>query len=1351
MAIVDPITIGSLGVLAFGGFVANRGDRFACQALDKVRRSFLSGLREPRNHDLARAIRRSQLLALKLVVKAYKDLTHPRPLNFPGYSPEDIATPLWQWINNGIIFEPTLEADLKALPDIDKQAWNARLRTIEAQIERVFTHPQPHEGTFLARQEELRELAEDWTLDEIEPYLRDRKDRARFENLLRGMPIEDGDGKTVEFAGWWRLFRAFMAEEIKSDDKVRAILAQQGISEMLELQQDLAVAVDVLQGGLETLMAELRAGFAELRSALARVERSEAEIAAALGVIDTEIGKISLQLIAIARKFDELPGRIEERIEASQRAWHGIAVNPGTKDYRGVADKIRNRPSEVLIARYGIVPYLDFGGVREELLAWARDPAVPGPRGRLYKASGGFGKTRLAIETIKALGPGWRATFLSSGNTRSLSPGALSDLMTACDGEGLFLVLDYAEGQISLLDAVAEAAAHAPTRIRVLALARSAAGWWQGAHDRAAIGDMFERIPRTGLGSSLSMADRKALHESAARAFHDTFLELGIQKGDGTAPIFDLSDRLLERPLGVLMAAYLAARGAESLDVSLFDTMLAEERKLWKRRIAAVSGRSATEIVDDDPQVISLHRLLAQITLVQSATTGGAEALSRADPRALELGREAREMTLATARTLHGVTWYREDGEPIAGIAPVEPDILGEHVAMAALAADRDGLVAGTLDAALTNPALFSSDAASILTVLERSHRQEHDLSTRKAAATALAAIENRVSSMDRDALNHLNDQLPDYSTPLIWVSLAVAQRMVEINEALAAAEPARYRPDLGASLNTYAIRLSATGDARAALEPARRAVEIYEALADAEPARYRPNLAISLSKYTTFRSETGDARGALGPARYRPHLAMSLNNYANSLSETGDARAALEPARRAIEIYEALVAAQPARYRPNLATSLNNYATFLSETGDARAALEPARRAIEIREQLAAAEPARYRPDLAASLSNYALNLSETGDARAALEPARRAIEIREQLAAAEPARYRPDLAASLSNYALNLSETGDARAALEPARRAIEIREQLAAAEPARYRPDLAASLNNYANSLSETGDARAALEPARRAIEIREQLAAAEPARYRPDLATSLYNYANSLGKTGDARAALEPARRAVEIREELATTEPARYRPDLAASLNNYANRLSETGDARAALGPARRAVETYEDLAAAEPARYRPDLARSYCSQGVILSANGMEEDAGMSFEKGIVAIKANAADIPAAFATLFLDLLDYFVRSLRSTDTPDEEVGQRLEALDLDMSLISGGGQPPVVRYYQDWFSAGQADDLPAASLAYTQLVAALDAELEDRGLDPIRYAVFHMHDQFGEDWPFGPLPNQPD
>jgi ketosteroid isomerase-like protein len=67
------------------------------------------------------------------------------------------------------------------------------------------------------------------------------------------------------------------------------------------------------------------------------------------------------------------------------------------------------------------------------------------------------------------------------------------------------------------------------------------------------------------------------------------------------------------------------------------------------------------------------------------------------------------------------------------------------------------------------------------------------------------------------------------------------------------------------------------------------------------------------------------------------------------------------------------------------------------------------------------------------------------------------------------------------------------------------------------------------------------------------------------------------------------------------------------------------------------------------------------------------------------------------------------------------------------------------------VRYYQDWASAGQADDLPAASAAYAQLVAALDAELEDLRLDPIRDAVIQIHDQFGEDWPFGPLPIQPD
>ncbi|MBW8057564.1 MAG: hypothetical protein ACE10F_06015 [Candidatus Methylomirabilales bacterium] len=70
------LTIVTVGVWALSGVVGNTTHRLACSAIRKVQAALLGRLREPRNHDLARAIRRSQLLALKLGLKAYRKLPH---------------------------------------------------------------------------------------------------------------------------------------------------------------------------------------------------------------------------------------------------------------------------------------------------------------------------------------------------------------------------------------------------------------------------------------------------------------------------------------------------------------------------------------------------------------------------------------------------------------------------------------------------------------------------------------------------------------------------------------------------------------------------------------------------------------------------------------------------------------------------------------------------------------------------------------------------------------------------------------------------------------------------------------------------------------------------------------------------------------------------------------------------------------------------------------------------------------------------------------------------------------------------------------------------------------------------
>ncbi len=865
-----------------------------------------------------------------------------------------------------------------------------------------------------------------------------------------------------------------------------------------------------------------------------------------------------------------------------------IPFRAGAAPADQLAGIVRKRPNDLLLARFQIVPYVDYHGALEELLSWARSPQSPDAAGRLYVAAGGYGKTRLAIELILQLeAEGWDGTFLSSRNAYDYGPGALRDMIAVDEAGGLLIVIDYAESQITLLKRVAQEAAEAMSGrpIRVLALARSAEGWWKGIQADESVAAVFEPAPYRLIAQRLSPEQRDKLFETAVAAFRRALTLAEGGEPARRAASTEMRGRDYDRPLTVSMAAFLHARGAPiGQSQSVFERVFLEECRHWKRMLHVEH--------DNDPVLISLHRAAAQITLVQGATPDGAAALLKADPRAAEYGRATEDRCLHVLETIYGT-----EIEGKALLRPVEPDLLGEHGAMSALAKDRDGLLHATLKAALAGAPLFAVDASEILTVLARATRPEHDQATVDVAKNGLSGLCQFAAGLTSEEARELDAALPRFAVPLLALSAAVARRVAATAES--PLEEAR-------SLHNLGIRLSESGDRARALAPARRAVEIYEALAGENPAAYRLDLAGSLHSLGISLSDSGDRAGALAaarraveiyetlaeenPAAYRLDLAGSLHSLGISLSESGDRAGALAATRRAVEIREALAEGNPAAYRPDLAGSLDNLGNRLSESGDRAGGLAATRRAVEINEALAEENPAAYRPDLARSLHNLGNRLSESGDRAGALAATRRAVEIREALAEGNPAAYRPDLARSLANLGIHLSESGDRAGALAAARRAVKTYEALAGENPAAYRPDLARSLHNLGNRLSESGDRAGALAATRRAVEIREALAEGNPAAYRPDLARSLANLGIHLSESGDRAGALAATRRAVKTYEALAEENPAAYRPDLARSLHNLGNRLSESGDRAGALAATRRAVEIREALAEENPGR-----------------------------------------------------------------------------------------------------------------------------------------------------------------
>jgi len=472
---------------------------------------------------------------------------------------------------------------------------------------------------------------------------------------------------------------------------------------------------------------------------------------------------------ALRSHLETLRNDIAVIIENAHEQWLGIRLRSGADSPHRDDARIRNRPTELVVARYRVIPYLDRGNLLADALAWARATDPPQPQGRLYVAPGGFGKTRLAIELVATLASeGWRCGFLSATNAFNLLPGPLAQLMRADDARGVLLVLDYAEGQIERLKQVADAAWYAPRGgppIRILALARSAEGWWPSAHASSAIGSLFHPIPLDLIDAPLTPDDRDTLFTTARTAFTAALASASVAP---PVPVAQppLDGRAFNRPLTVAMAAFLAARGvAPDPATSILQQVFQEERKHWMRLLNTQ--------LEHDPAVITLHRLAAQLTLVQGATIEGATALIAADPRANALAREAREMALAKASTLYGVS--------IAGtscMGPIEPDMLGEHAVMSAIASDRDGLLGATLRAALDGSLLSDTDAQSLLGVVARATRPGHDAITHQTATAAIEALYGNIRHFDYRLAKRMEAELPNFNSPLIALSVCVAERI---------------------------------------------------------------------------------------------------------------------------------------------------------------------------------------------------------------------------------------------------------------------------------------------------------------------------------------------------------------------------------------------------------------------------------------------------------------------------------------------------------------------------------------------------------------------------------------------
>jgi tetratricopeptide (TPR) repeat protein len=643
----------------------------------------------------------------------------------------------------------------------------------------------------------------------------------------------------------------------------------------------------------------------------------------------------------------------------------------------------RNSPAALLKARYCIAPFFDFGDRREKLLAWAHACDAAGnptkTLGKVIHGPGGLGKTRLMIEVARALADeGWLAGFVNRDTLGHVTRGPQLEslIRNGREARGLLLVIDYAEGRSKEVETLArlmlerERAGGAPSRL--VLLARAAGDWWtELARGSTEVTDVF--------GSGEETTDKLLLpdiHEGEARVALWTRSAIALKPHlaasfsevsalDPEAPPPDQQARLQKlrngpdyaRPLAIQMEALLWLRGAapaahECGIPKMLDRIVGLEREHWKK-------------VTDGVGMDALDRAVAQVTIVQGVDNRAqAIDLLKADSvffgvrTPYEAGNVVNELAKLYGADGGGAETGEAPGRRSDGLAPLEPDLIGEH--LVAEKADNE-LIDACLRWIGSEPAEAREKLRrNLLTVLQRSTAEEHGA---KATANVTALLDHliaehvkplagdmivvaietpgslidrldrQVPKLDEEALAAIDAALPMQSLALMELALHVAERRVELARNLSAAADAAAEdvaPELkeailahlAARVGTLGNRLSALGRREDALKASQEAVDIRRRLAQKNPDAFLPD------------------------------LAMSLNNLGGDLSNLGRREDALTASQEAVDSYRSLEQKNPDAFLPDLAMSLGAHGRVLAGLD------RHAEAAAAVREGLAAIAP---------------------------------------------------------------------------------------------------------------------------------------------------------------------------------------------------------------------------------------------------------------------------------------------------------------------------------------------------------------------------------------------------------
>ena len=832
----------------------------------------------------------------------------------------------------------------------------------------------------------------------------------------------------------------------------------------------------------------------------------------ALAVLSTSSPEVKAAL-ALAPALRDLLGLHLDDREAVARRRRRRALPLRAPTVRPPHPDRKLSPASLLVADFGMVPFLDRGNHCQALQAWC---AAPDPMAvAVVSGEGGAGKTRLARELCLQLrrfpavaSRRWVAGYFD----RATDPSQLEAL--ADDDGPRLVVVDYAEAvapDVAGLVSALHGRASRIARARVLLLIRHGTGgrslagspwpWLDRQSDllREYLVDAVTSGSWINLDQSpLTLDERVRLFGTSARAFaaHEA-----VEWVDHPPPTW-LEDGPFRSPLLVGTAALDSVLGGQvptrpPAAAELFDSILSHESRYW----AALP--SSTQLDDTErEQAVALATLFRPSTTDETIRT-----LRLID----ELSDEPQRVLRSIARWLAEL--YPPQGEEprlAGGVGAVQPDRLGEALVARFLAAP------GRDPVSVLASGLAASTPTSVLRCLEVLSRtvppRPELLGLLRRFAAELPALRQLAPPSEQQDGEGWRDHV-------ISGAQGLTARLEEAGQVEVATEMAEQLARFAAgtssvpdhaqimALTTLANRLAGAGRADDAVSIATQAVSVARDVA----------------------AQTPDVESA---ALAGAEIVLGLRQL-----EAGQPAAAATSLGSAVSRYRRLVGNDLVRWGDDLALALNNHAVALHAAGETKAAVDALKEVVS-RHEAAASAGRRGNPlTLAAALLNLSNRLDDLGEMEAAVEASATVVGLYTEIVDSHdrevagfeeslPSPQLGELGGALGNLALRQLRAGDVTNAVTTSARLVDL---VRAAAKRRHLPesDLWSALQTRADILSAADRLPEALLVREEAHQIIGRLAATSPEEWLDHLARSEHDLAIALFTQGEAARALDVA--------------------------------------------------------------------------------------------------------------------------------------------------------------------------------------------------------------------------------